>query len=174
MPNIIKMEDAAHPGAMKADIIAGYIGGSKATHIWTDAEWARFAGTKKLPIYVSSEALGGNGNGVNDGFDCMRKLYSLGVPKQPVALDMETRVDAAYVTGFNRVLSWAGYLVWVYGSKDFVFRNPACHGYWVADFTGFPHMVDHADVRATQYETSTGVDLSEVKLWQYIHRIRWQ
>lgn len=167
------MEDAAHPGAMKADIIAGYIGGAAASHIWTDAEWAKFPGTKKLPIYVPNEAIGKPANANDDAWDCLRKLHALGVPRQPVVLDMEIKVDAAYVTQFNKIISWAGYLVWVYGSKDFVFRNPACHGYWVADYTGLPHQVDHPDVRATQYEATTGVDLSEVKLWQYVHRIKW-
>lgn len=173
MPNIVSMKDAAHPAKdVKSDIVAGYIGGA-ATHIWTPAEWGMFKGVKKLPIYVAPEAIGRADNAKDDAWDCLHALYALRVPGQPVVIDMETKVDPDYVNGFADVVEHFGYLVWVYGSKDFVFHNPARHGYWVADYTGVPHMVDHLDVRATQYKPGPDYDLSEVKLWQWVHRVKW-
>jgi hypothetical protein len=164
------MADAAFPGQVPdgADIVAGYIGGD-ATHVWSDADWAACRHVRKVPIFVRSQ----RGNGEDDGFAALQRLYQLGVPKgATVAYDLETLVYGAMVTAFWNVLRHHGYYVWVYGSADFIFGNPPCSGYWVAEYTGQPFMYPHSRVAATQYEAGeAGWDWSEVKGWQYVHRL---
>ena len=166
----VKMYDASTPDvSLPADakIVAGYIGGDT-PHVWTYSQWRFFGRLKKLPIYVVSNPSGRNAT--QDAFDCLMRLFVLGVPKgSPVVLDLETAIDAPYVHGFYQVIKWAGYKLWVYGSLDFVVRNPPCDGYWVADYTGVPHMAITGFTKATQYATGLKWDFSLVKYWQY----RW-
>lgn len=171
--NIVRMTDASMPPVTHApkgaDIVAGYIGGDT-PHVWTAAEWASFGKMHKLPIFVRSQ----RGNGRADGFAALQQLYSLGVPKgSAVAYDLETLVYGAMVTAFYNVLYWGGYYTYVYGSADYVFGNPACSGYWVADYRGQPFQYPHSRVVATQYAANKeGWDWSEVKPWQFKNRIK--
>lgn len=170
--HIAKMTDASTPPSSRpegAEIVAGYIGGDT-PHVWTEHEWHAFGRVKKLPVFVRS----GPGNGTSDAFAALQQMYRLGVPKgTTVAYDLETQVQGAMVTGFRNALRWAGYRVWIYGSASSVFGNPPCDGYWVADYTGQAFMYPHSKVVATQYEANhNGWDWSEVKDWQYTHRIK--
>jgi len=165
------MADASQPPGdppAGAQVIAGYIGGDT-PHVWTPADWHQYKGLRKLPIFVRSQ----RGNGTGDGFAALAQLYRLGVPKGcNVVYDLETLVYGAMVTAFRNVLAWGGYHTWVYGSADYVFGNPPCDGYWVADYTGQPFMYPHSAVRATQYEAGVdGYDWSEMKPWQYQNRL---
>lgn len=179
-PSIAKMADEAVPNGVVPpgyEVIAGYIGGPEAFHTWTADQWAAFKGVKKLPIFVPNIAVPGKGNpgAETEGWQVLASLYRLKVPKgSPVALDLETVVNGTYVSSFQKLLNWAGYFVWVYGSASTVFGNPPANGYWVADFTGSPFMFNHAKVRATQYASGNQFDSSLVKGWQYVHRLkRW-
>lgn len=171
---LIRMDDAAWPPGMSSPAVAGYIGGA-AAHVWTREEWDRFPDAKKLPVFVASGAVTGKeGDPEGEAFQCLRALRNLRVPKQAVALDMEMAVQPGYVRKFGGILAWAGYFTWVYGSKDFVFKNPALHGYWVADYTGVPHIAAGEHVRATQWEAGATFDQSDVKWWAFTHRLtRW-
>jgi hypothetical protein len=165
---LVRMTDASiEPKTLPAGtkIIAGYLGGNT-PHVWTAAEWNRFK-VKKLPIFVCT----GEGNGIADGWEALKRLYQLNVPKGTVvAYDMETSIFATTVLNFYEVLRWAGYYTWVYGSRDFVFANPRCSGYWVADYTEVSHLVKGSC--ATQYENGTATDRSVVSSWQYLRRLR--
>jgi hypothetical protein len=169
---LAKMTDASVPPGKRpggAEIVAGYIGGDT-PHVWTRAEWAAFGKIRKLPVFVRSQ----RGNGQADAFAALEQLYALGVPRgTTVAYDLETLVYGAMVTAFYNAMRWGGYYVWVYGSADYVFGNPSCSGYWVADYKGQPFMYPHSRVAATQYKADDGGwDWSEVEGWQVTHRIR--
>jgi hypothetical protein len=169
---LVRMTDAAYPPQARApagaEIVAGYIGGNT-PHVWSKTEWAQFGHVRKLPIFVRDQ----RGDGEEDGCQAVGELARLGVPRgATVAYDLETLVYGAMVTAFWNVLRRGGYHVWVYGSADFVFGNPSCSGYWVADYTGQPFMYPHSRIAATQYEANVeGWDWSEVKGWQYTHRL---
>jgi hypothetical protein len=161
----LNMFDASTPPATAPadfEAAAGYIGGDT-PHVWTSAEWDRFRHLYKLPVYVRSND---GTDPVTDAFAALEQLYRLGVPMGKglrVALDLETRVAPAYVDGFHAVLAWAGYRVWVYGSASTLFGNPACEGYWVADYAGKgPFMYSHSLVRATQWTAGKEYDSSLV------------
>jgi hypothetical protein len=160
---MLKMFDASTPpGSAPAgfDIAAGYIGGDT-PHVWTATEWNRYRHLLKLPIYVRSNP---GTSGQADAFQALERLYELSVPTDMrVALDLETRIAPEYVHDFNSVMAWAGYRLWIYGSASTVFQNPACNGYWVADYAGKgPFMYPHAMVRATQWTDGPVIDQSLV------------
>ena len=171
----VKMFDAAYPPGEASEVAdyqvcAGYIGGDT-PHVWTRAEWERFSHMHKLPIFTRSDP--GSANAAGDAFAALRQLHAIGASAGiPFALDFETQVNAGYVDAFYDVVRSAGFRLWVYGSASTVFGNPACNGYWVADYAGRgPFMYEHDDVRATQYEEGIGWDSSLVKPWQETFRL---
>lgn len=164
MTTFITGADAAYAENIPptTDVVFGYIGGPLAYHVWTDLDWQRFTGRPKVPIWVAGF------NGTEESAECIRTLKDLLVPPGSViAVDLETRIDVGYVNGFFSQLHAVGYKVWVYGSLDTVFANPACNGYWVADYTGYAHMVNRMSVRATQWanDVPPGWDASLIKDW---------
>jgi hypothetical protein len=159
------------PAGMK--VAFGYIGGHT-PHVWTAAEWARFNALKKVPIYVPGAAIGSPGDPMTEAFDALEKMFRLGVAKgSPLVWDLETAVNSASVNTAQRVMNWAGYKLWPYGSASTLFGNPQADGYWVADFAGVgPFMFKHAGVRATQYASGQQFDSSTVKQWQYTFTLK--
>jgi hypothetical protein len=168
------MIDSAFPqGSVPAGFhaVAGYLGGDT-PHAWTKNEWGAFSTHRKLPIWVPAIAVGGSDSARSEAFSALSQLYHLGVPKgKAMVLDVEGAENPGYVTSFYNVIKWAGFKMWVYGSASTVFVNPACDGYWVADWTGTPHQYQKSFVRATQYASNimlkTGYDASEVKWYQW-------
>ena len=85
-----------------------------------------------------------------------------------VSLDLETAINAPYVRTFNADLLAAGYKVLAYGSLSTIFHNPKpSAGYWVAHYTGSPHMESGAV--ATQWTSGSSHDSNlvadSVPLW---------
>jgi hypothetical protein len=149
-----RMRDSAYAADIPpgwGGIVAGYLGGGNQLNAWSAADWQRFPGLKKLPVYVRTQPV----NPVDDAFGVLRSLHYLDVPAGKgvwTALDLETAVAPAYVTGYGEVLHWAGFKVLVYGSASTVLGNPPLDGYWVADYAGQgPFMYPGANVAATQY-----------------------
>ena len=143
-----RMWDAAFPPANppRWEAVAGYIGGNT-PHVWTAAEWARQPARFRLPIFVRSH----DGDPKADAAFSVRWLKGHGVPKGvTLALDYETRVDAAYLKAFDRTVVAAGWKVMVYGSRRTVLQNPKpSGGYWDAQWTNVPHL--NPGSAATQY-----------------------
>ena len=166
---LVRMSDASvEPKTLPSGtkIVAGYIGGNT-PHVWSRTEWERFKGLRKLPIFVCT----GEENGIPDAFSALRRLYQLNVPKGTVvAYDLETSQFATTTLNFFRVLYWAGYHTWIYGSRSTVFANSRASGYWVADYTGVSHLVKGSV--ATQWRSGPQWDSSVVKSWQYLRRLR--
>ena len=140
----------AKPPAWEA--VAGYIGGNT-PHVWTAAEWAATAARFRLPIFVRSH----DGDPTADATFGVAWLRQHGVPKgSTLALDYETRVDAAYLQAFDRVVIDGGWRVMVYGTRSFVLQNPRpSGGYWTAHWTNVPHLCADPGVAATQYGGDT-------------------
>lgn len=177
----LKMLDTSDPGTSSLpkgySAVAGYAGGDT-PHVWTREQWARFEGIPKLPIYVDDKKTGRLA-GVQDGWDCLQKLMALGVPAGKgfaVAYDIETSKDADRAHGFRSVLQWAGFRVWLYGSRSTVLTIPF-ENYWVADFTGKPHWpLRHA--RACQFTPDVAIDgitwdVSVIRVWQILNGRLW-
>ncbi len=146
-----RMWDAAYPPTSPPnwEVVAFYCGGNT-PHVWTDSEIERQPARWRLPIFVRSH----DGDPLADAHTSIVWLVRHEVPRGvTLALDYETRVDAAYLVAFDRAVTDAGWRVMVYGSRDFVLRNPKpSGGYWVADYTGSPHL--YPGSAATQWSGS--------------------
>lgn len=163
-----QMYDAAYPPAHPPayPVVAGYLGGDT-PHVWTLAEWSHQPARFRLPIWVRSNP--GQVDPHTDAVHALAAAHLLGVPHgSTIALDFETAIDAAYVKTFDQVLGDAGYKVMLYGSASSVRHNPQpSGGYWVANWTGTPHLETGAV--ATQWTNGSGYDssliVSTVPLW---------
>jgi hypothetical protein len=167
------MADAATPPSVAPAgyaAIAGYIGRDGRTpHVWTRAEWDRFTGMRKLPIWVP----GPGASASADAWAIAEELYKLGVKRgNAVAVDLEEAVAPGYLRQLHNRLNFLDYVLWVYGQASTIFGNPPCDGYWVADWTGNPHEYPHDNVRATQYTSGNAYDSSEVREFAYIHHLK--
>src|SRR6266498_800236 len=147
-----RMFDAAYPPTSppKWEAVAGYIGGNT-PHVWTNAEWAAQPARWRLPIFVRSH----DGDPLADAHASIVWLVRHEVPRGvTLALDYETRVDAAYLAAFDRAVTDAGWRVMVYGTRRTVLQNPKpSGGYWDAEWTNVPHL--NAGSAATQYGGDT-------------------
>lgn len=151
--------DAAFPasviafGVPKVNALGGYIGGNT-PHPWTDGEWEMLTNLSGaqfwLPIFVRSTG----GDPAQDAAQVIAWLTAHGAPTGiTVALDFETRIDATYLRTFDTAIMRTGRKVMVYGSKGTLFFNPMpSGGYWVADYTGIPHL--YPGSAATQWSGS--------------------
>ena len=153
------MIDAAYPesviafGVPRIDALAGYIGGNT-PNPWTMAEWQKLTDLSGarfwLPIFTRSIG----GDPAKDAAFCVNWMDANGMPKgATLALDLETRVDANYVRTFDAVIVLSGRKLMIYGSRSYVLQNPKpSGGYWVADYTGGPHLYPNS--AATQWAGS--------------------
>lgn len=165
-----QMWDAIVPNAGPSSwpIAAGYIPGGDAYRGWTDKDWASEKARFRLPIWVRSNPTTAV-EGINEAHAAAAWAIKHGQPKGTcIALDLETAVDPAYVRAFNTALFQSGYLAMAYGSLSTIFGNPTTHGgFWVAHYTGQPHMESGA--MATQYANYGAYDASlvndNVSLW---------
>src|SRR5258707_6133543 len=94
----VKMFDASVPPASAPAgyrAVAGYIGGDT-PHVWTEAEWRRFAQLHQLPIWVRSNPTQVDAQA--DPFRAPQPLYPLRVPPRiTVAIDLAAALDACHV-----------------------------------------------------------------------------
>lgn len=145
-----RMWDASIPPASPPhwEATAGYIGGNT-PHVWTDAEWRRQTARWRLPIFVRSH----DGNPTEDAAEATAWLEAHNVPKgATLALDYETRIDAAYLAAFDQAV--VGWPVMVYGTRRTVLQNPEpSGGYWDAQWNNIPHL--NPGSAATQYGGDT-------------------
>lgn len=159
------------PNVKTVPIAAGYIGGNT-PHIWTDQEWDLIPQKQRLPIYVCSHPELHDPN--VEATNAIMWLNNHHVPDGVlVALDLETAVNPPFVRAFDKRIVQSGRLLIIYGSKSTIFQNPLTSGgYWVADWTGTPHLVSRSLI--TQYASDTmlqlGYDLNvvddSVRFWQ--------
>lgn|SRR6185437_8776051 len=175
-----KMLDTSNPGAAMLPAgykaVAGYIGGDT-PHVWSPQQWKQFKGVRKLPIWVD-DIKTGPAAGEADGWACLEALFKLGVPTgKVVAYDIETSKDANRAYAFAKVLNYAGFVVWLYGSRSTVLTIQFAD-YWVADYTNVPHWPTVRATRACQYEANVAIagvtwDVSVIRRWQVLTGKLW-
>lgn len=134
-----------------------YVGGDT-PHPWTDQDIANQHVRYLLPVWVRSN-MAGTPQGDADLLIAWLKAH-----KAPagisVVLDLEMQVNPGYVIEFGKTLHAAGFRVLVYGSKSTLFGNPVLDGYFVADYTGSPHVM--TGTKITQFEDGPSYDLDDV------------
>lgn len=124
--------DAAYPPPIPpvTDVVCLY-GGGDTPHIWSMVEIARQKARYRLPIWVRSNPA--QASALTDASNFLAWLRSIGCPSGvATVLDLETAINASYVTAFCAQMHRFDYLVLPYGSSSTLFRNPVCDGYFVA------------------------------------------
>lgn len=150
-----RMYDSAWPPKTPPawEVAAGYLGGDT-PHVWTAAEWAAQPARWRLPIWTRSNP-GSAAEGAVEGAAAVLRVRQLGMPAGcAIALDYETAVDDQYLSTFDAAVLAAGYRTLLYGSLSTVEGNrQPSGGYWIAHYTGTPHL-EPGSV-ATQYADYT-------------------
>lgn len=174
---LYRMFDASTPPGSPypgSAAVAGYVGGST-PHVWTLAEWQRFAELRQFPIWVGA----GRTDGSADGAAAVEAVRNLGwAPNMPnrrfIVLDMETEVDPGYINDFAAPVNDGGFWTLIYESLVAVDGNPVRGGIWLADWDGIASIPAVAGVIGVQYKPDvpydgTQVDLSVISLDMLVH-----
>ena len=174
---LYRMFDAAYPPLQAypgCQAVAGYIGGNT-PHVWTSAEWQRFANLRQFPIWVGYLDRDPTADG-NAAVMAMQRLgFRQNAPdRRAVILDKETQVDPAWVDTFGSIIWAAGYQTFMYGSLATIMHDPPKEGYLVADWTNIPAIPPYPNIVGCQYEAdvawdSTQVDLSVITDTMMVH-----
>jgi hypothetical protein len=172
-PATLLMRDTSNPNHQNigAQVAAGYLGGMT-PHAWDRQDWAAQGARWRLAIWVPANP----NTGQQEGAAAAEAAHHLGYPKgAAIGWDLETNQWSGEVDAAAEILNLAGYGLMPYGSASTVFANPVHSGYWVADWTGQPHLYARPGVVATQYNHDTrlanGVPVDEslilpsVTLW---------
>jgi hypothetical protein len=158
--------DAAFPPAVApahCGAVLGYVGGPKATNVWTGAEWRRFGMLRQYPAYVAD--LGADP--VVQGREAVDLVVDRGWrPGRAIVGDTEAGVNAAWWAAFGGVIARYGFVPVDYGSLSFAAQNKAAW-MWAAEWDGLPLLDDGQQVVAVQYAADiafgglgTRIDLS--------------
>jgi len=143
--------------------VAGYWGGPAAYRTWTDDDWARTGGLKRLPIWVPAVNAAAAA-AREEVLQILSLILHYDVPRGvTIAFDVETsQADQSYLEMMSQCLQHFGYGTIVYGSAFSVFTETGNLWKWPADWTGSPHMYDGPQVQATQYASSSAYDSSVI------------
>lgn len=146
------MYDSVTPDQIPTDapIVGGYIDG---LYAWTNAEWTRFPNAVHVRIVVNPD------NNDGDVYDCET---GNGTPD-----DAPRWVAARRTAGHPYPVVYCDRSLWPAVQTAFVTQHVTPPGYWIAEWTGTPHLIPGAD--AVQYANpgfaaaeGRNVDVSEV------------
>jgi hypothetical protein len=160
-----QMVDSAFPLKTQpqplADIVLVYSGGDT-PHPWSKAEIAAQPNRYRFPCWVRSNPQ--SVNVVNEVAAFVAWLHDHNVPKGTcVILDLETAVNAVYVSAFNKGLAAAGYKTVKYGSRSTIWKNPQTDGGTFVAWPDHPNEMDTTgDTVAVQYLFHGDYDMSIV------------
>jgi hypothetical protein len=149
-----RLRDSANASDIPANwpgAVGGYLPGGDPYRVWHRADWARFPGRRKLPIFVQSHPE--SADPAADAFTALRGLFLMGArPGCLTALDLEGAIDPPYVLRYGAVMRFAGFKVLPYGEQSTIFKNPPLDGRWVAWYRNIgPFMAPGPGVAMTQY-----------------------
>lgn len=166
---LITMFDASRPPATPypgARAVAGYVGGLT-PHIWTRAEWLRFAHLRQLPIWTADfrQDPKFSANTAADAAEALGWEAHRPGTWRAVVVDGEAVIDMPWVEAFGDELQVRGFLCWPYLSLSAAAGDPPTFSLWAADWDGFAGLEGGPDVIGHQYRANvqwggTVVDLS--------------
>jgi hypothetical protein len=157
---LIKLADSSMPLVTypAVDGYGFYIGGDTPI-VWNAAEIAELKRHVRypLPIYVRSNPSSVWMN--TDAGNLIAACDAIGLPKgKLVALDLESAVDAQYVSYMDAQVTEAGWKLVIYGQLSTVVGNPKpSGGYWVGNWDG---KADDPSWTGKQYKDVGPYDLS--------------
>lgn len=126
-----KIMDAAVPPATAPpgiDGVMGYIGGPRATRVWTLADWLRFQHLRQFPVYVPDLGT----DPMTQAADAVALAENRGWAArmaQPgnrvIVIDMEAESDRGWYATMARYITSGGFTPACYGSLSTVLDNAA-------------------------------------------------
>jgi hypothetical protein len=175
---LYRVVDAAYPPGTPppgCQGVLGYIGGSRATNVWTRDQWLPFAHLHQFPAWVPATT----DNPVEAGQFAVRAARELGwAPKPSVAgwqrvivIDLETIEDRAWYAQCAAAITGGGFIPVAYGSLSTVLAN-AASDVIAADWDGQAVIPPgqtihgHQDQANVPYD-GTQVDYSAIDEWLY-------
>lgn len=108
--------------------VLGYIGGAKATHVWTLAEWLPFRGMRQFPAYVPDMGADPVGQGIDAVMLAEDRGWAPHLPgaaERVIVFDTETGVDRSWWARLAAVVLGGGFIPVDYGSLGVVLGNAA-------------------------------------------------
>jgi len=167
--------DAAYPPRTLPpgiDGIMGYIGGPKATHVWTAAEWEPFAAVRQFPAYVPDLTMNPIGQAVEAVELAERRGWAPHMPAaetRVIVFDTETTVNRSWWMSMAANVLAGGFIPVDYGSLSTVLENAAADNI-VADWDGIKAIPAGQTIHGAQYRANvpllwTTVDYSVFDGW---------
>lgn len=124
------MDAAVPPTTAPAGIegVMGYIGGARATRVWTVAEWLRFSHLAQFPVYVPDLGADPVAQAHEAVAEALRLGWAAHMPPAQTRLiifDTETLIDRAWYATAASIVGLSGFVAADYGSLAFVLENAA-------------------------------------------------
>jgi hypothetical protein len=125
-----KIMDAAVPPPFVPpgiDGVMGYIGGPRATRVWTLADWLKFSHVAQFPVYVPDIG----GDPVAQAADAVNLARARGWAIEPgpatrvIVVDMEATSDRVWYARMAAGIEAGGFMPAAYGSLSTVLENAA-------------------------------------------------
>ena len=161
---------AAPPGCQG---VLGYIGGSRATHVWPATAWLPFRGLRQFPCWVPSL----NDNPARAAQLAVAAALKLGWAPGPkvgprvIVYDLEADANRAWYAPCAEETIHGGFVPVAYGSLSTVLQN-AASDVWAADWNGEQVIPAGQTIHGHQDQADvafggTRVDYSVVDAWLY-------
>lgn len=161
---------AAPPGCTG---VLGYIGGSRAAHVWPAKAWLPFRNLRQFPCWVPAAT----DNATEAGQFAVRAAKELGWAPGPsvgprvIVCDLETIMDRVWYASWESAVTAGGFTPVVYGSLSTVLAN-AASDVWAADWNGEAVVPAGQTIHGHQDQADvpfagTRVDYSVVDAWLF-------
>lgn len=146
--------------------VLGYIGGGRATHVWTLEEWERFAHLTQFPAYVPNVSTEGPLEAASMACVAARDFgwAPFQAERRVIVCDLETDVVARWYQQFAAECEQQGFTAVAYGSESTIAANFASDN-WVAAWDGNAQLLPGQTIHAHQYQAGQSVDFSVVDDW---------
>ena len=173
---LYRVFDAAFPPATPppgCQGVLGYIGGTRATHVWPAAAWLPFRALKQFPCWVPSTTDAPATSG-HLAIDAARKLgWAPGPTVGPrvIVCDLETLEDRSWYALWAAEVNAGGFVPVAYGSLATVLQN-AASDVWAAAWDGQVNIPAGQTIHGHQDQANvafggTRVDYSAIDGWLY-------
>ena len=171
MTGLYRVFDAATPPVQAppgCQGVLGYIGGKRAAHVWTLAEWQRFAVLVQFPAWVPDLTAE---QPVPSAVAACHTMQSIGwapfqAAKRVIVCDLETDVARGWYAQFAAEVEQQGFTSVAYGSLSTVLENAAAD-VWVAAWDGSATLLAGQTIHAHQYAAGQSLDFSVADEWLF-------
>lgn len=153
--------------------VLGYIGGSRAAHVWPATAWKPFRNLRQFPCWVPATT----DNAAEAGRFAVRAALELGWAPGPtvgprvIVCDLEAAGNRAWYAAWAGEVAGGGFTPVVYGSLSTVLQN-AASDVWAAAWDGEAVIPAGQTIHGHQDQANvpyagTQVDYSVIDAWLY-------